>query len=152
MVDYFAHKLSLKCKLLAKRKCNAPLPPSVVVAGDQSPAKLCVSLAVVTSAFDSLAENQSSRDIVSQVKSMFATFAESLEARFSSVDQRFSQVISSSASDNQDRLMSAVRMPFLTVLLQLQLQWQCVLSIRLIGLSPCCTPTIWEPPEMGRPL
>ena len=76
---------------MAKRKLKAPLSPSVVVhepvvvAGDQPPASLCVSLALVTSASDVVAENQS--DIVSQVKSMFASFAESLEARFSSVDQ-----------------------------------------------------------------
>ena len=33
---------------------------------------------------------------------MFARFAESLEARFSSLDQHFSQVISSSASKDSD--------------------------------------------------
>ena len=54
------------------------------------PASPCVSSVLVTPASDSVAENQSGVDIVSRVKSMFASFAESLEARFSSIDQRFS--------------------------------------------------------------
>ena len=106
-----SHKLSLKRKLLAKRKLKAPLPPSVVVqepvvvARDPpsaEPASPSATPALVTSASDSVAENQSGFDsnIVSQVKSMFASFAESLEARFSSIDQHFSQVISCFASTN----------------------------------------------------
>ena len=111
MSEYVSHKFSLKCKHLAKRKFKAPLPPSVVVhepvvvAGDQplaKPASPCVSPVLVTSASDAVAKNQS--DIVSQVTSMFASFTESLEARFSSVDQRFSLVISSSASNSHSRV------------------------------------------------
>ena len=113
MTDYVAHKLRLKCKLFAKRKLKAPLPPSVVVhkpvvvAGDQPPAKPaspCFLPTIVTYAPDSVAMNQSSLDVVSQVMSLFASFAESSEAKFSSIDQRFIQVISCSASNISDRV------------------------------------------------
>ena len=80
----------------------------MVVAGNQSPAEPaspCVSPALVTFTSDSIAENQSGVDIVCQVKLMFASFAESLEVRFSSIDQHFSQVISSCASfDSHSRV------------------------------------------------
>ena len=103
-----SHKLSLKCKLLAKCKHKVPLSPSVVVHEPQvfaedpppaEPALPSVSPVIVTSASNSLSDVQSvDSDIVNQVKSMFASFAESLEVRFSSIDQKFSQVIPSSAS------------------------------------------------------
>ena len=80
----------------------------VVIVGDLTPARLASLYdlpALVTS--DSVAENQSGIEssIVSQVKSLFASFAESVEARFSSVDQCFSLVISSFAStDSHSRV------------------------------------------------
>ena len=81
-----SHKLNLKRKLFAKRKLKAPLPHSmvvqepVVIAGNlplAEPASLCASPVLVTSASDSVAENQSGVEssVVSQVKSMFASFA-----------------------------------------------------------------------------
>ena len=102
MSDYVSHKLSLKKKLLAKCKLNASLPPSVVVpdptvvVGDPPlavPASPSASPALVTSASNSsVAKNRSSDEssTVSKVQSMFASFAKSLEDRFSSRDQRFS--------------------------------------------------------------
>ena len=79
MSDYVAHKLSLKYKLLAKRKLKTLLPHSVVgpepvvVAGDQPPVKPCVLPTIVTSAPVSIAQNQSSVDIVSQVNQFVPT-------------------------------------------------------------------------------
>ena len=80
---------------MVKSKHKAPLPPSMVVhrpealAGDTPPAELASPFVspVVTTASDVM---QSA--LVGQVKSMIATFAESLEARFSQIDRRFSQV------------------------------------------------------------
>ena len=104
MQDYVSHKLSFKCKLLAKCKLKAPLPPSMVVhesealAGDTplaEPASPSVSLVVTT------ASNVMQSDVVGLVKSMIATFAEYLEARFSQIDHKFSQVNPSSASLTQ---------------------------------------------------
>ena len=79
------YKLSLK-RNLAKHKLKVPLThsvvvqdPVVVIAGDPPPAELassCASPVSVTFASDSVAENQSGVEsgIVSQVKSMFASF------------------------------------------------------------------------------
>ena len=39
-------------------------------------------------------------DVVSHVESIFQSFAKSLEAKFSAIDERFSQVMSSSASND----------------------------------------------------
>ena len=100
----------------------------------------------MTSASDCIAENQSDVDIVSQVKSVFASFAESLEARFSSVDQRFIQVISSSASDNHFRVDVICQDAISNCSSAAPIQWLSVLSILLIELPPCRTQTTWEPP------
>ena len=83
---------------------------------------------------------------MSQVKSMFTSFAESLEARCSSVDQRFSQVISSSASDNQDRVDVSCQDTISNCSFAAPTPMPCVLSILLIGLPSCRTQTTWEPP------
>ena len=89
---------------MAKRKLKAPVPPSVVVhepealAGNVPPAELAspsVSPIVTT------ASNVMQSDLVGHLKSMIAKFAESLEAIFSQIDRRFSQVNPSSASLTQ---------------------------------------------------
>ena len=109
MQDCMSHKLSLKSKLLANCKLKESLPPLMAVhepealAGDAPPVELdspSVS-SVVTTASDFVQS-----DVVGQVKSMIANFAESLEARFSQIDRRFSQVNPSSASFTQDSNVS----------------------------------------------
>ena len=86
MSDYVSHKLSLKKKLLVKRKLKAPLLPPMVVqdpagtVGDLSPAEPAspsASPALATSASNSVAENQAAVEssIISQLQSMFASFA-----------------------------------------------------------------------------
>ena len=45
----------------------------------------------------------SDRDIMSRVESLFQSFSKSLEVRFSSIDERFSQVIGSSSNANDNR-------------------------------------------------
>ena len=105
MQDYVSHKLSLNKKLLTKHKHKTPVPPSMVVhehealGGDATPAEPAPPFVspVVTTASDTV---QSA--VVDQVKLMFASFQESLEARFTQIDNRFSQISSSSASLNQD--------------------------------------------------
>ena len=159
MSDYVSHNLSLKKKLLAKHKLKAPFAPStvvpdpVIVAGDPPLAELAspsTSPVLVTSASDASAtENLSGVEsaIVSQVQSMFASFAKSLEDRFSSIDEHFSQVISSSSSEvinSRDNV--SCQDALLIVLFQLPLQWLCVLSIHLIRLPLHHTQMTWEPP------
>ena len=132
-----------------KRNLKAPLPPSVVVVGDPPPASPCASPLLVTSASDSVAENQSDIEssIVSRFKSTFASFAaESLEARSSSLNQHFSQVISSFASTNSHSKIDVSCQDAITNCYSSQPQWPCVMCIRLIGLPPRRTPTTWEPP------
>ena len=109
MQDYVSHKLSLKRKLLAKCKHKAPLPPSMVVhepealGGDAPPAEpATLSVSPVVTATSDI--NQSA--VVDQVRLMFVSFQESLEARFSQIDSRFSQISSSYASLNQDSNVS----------------------------------------------
>ena len=65
-------------------------------------------------------------EILSQVKSLFDSFIQSLEARFSSIDSRFNQVISSAASNViTDTVVMLVIMSarmLLTISFQLPLQ------------------------------
>ena len=94
------HKLSLKRWLLAKCKHKAPTQASKVIAkpevfdGDApptEPAAPCV-LPVVTTASDPAPQ------LVDQVKSMLDSFKDAFEARFASVNHRFSQFSASSDS------------------------------------------------------
>ena len=112
MRDYVSQNLSLERKLLAKCKLKAPLPPSMVVhepealAGDASLAQpASPSVSPVVTATSNVMQ---SVDLVGQAKSMIANFAESLEARFSQVDHRFSQVIPSSTSLTQSSHVSCL--------------------------------------------
>ena len=75
---------------------------------------------------------------------MIASFAESLEARFSSIDLRFSQVIPSSASVTQSSDVSCQ-----------DVNCNCSLSAPPVavwtehqpdGVPPHRIPTTWEPP------
>ena len=108
MQDYVSHQLSLERKLLAKCKRKAPNLASVVMhepevlGGDTPPAKPATPSVspVVTSS-----SNSSQSAIVDQVKLMFASFLESVEARFTDIDM-FSQISSSSASHVQDSNVS----------------------------------------------
>ena len=43
-------------------------------------------------------------NVISHVESLFQSFAKSLEAKFSSIDERFSQVIGSSASNDDGNM------------------------------------------------
>ena len=75
------------------------VPNPAIATEDLPPAELAWP-ALVTSASDSsVAETLSGAEsnIVSQVQLMFANFAKSIEDRFSSIDDLFSQVISSSS-------------------------------------------------------
>ena len=151
MSDYVSHKLSLKRKLLTKHKLKAPLPPSVdvhepvVVVGDlplAEPSSPGVSPALVTSTSDSIDENQSGIDIVIRLSQCLLALLSHWRlgsVRLISVLARLFPALPPPIVILG--LMSAVRIPLLTVLLQLQLQWPCVLR-----LPPCRTQTTWEPP------
>ena len=110
MSEYVRHKLSLK-KLLSKLKLKDPLlsfavaDDSAVVAEDPSPAEPALQVAPPTSLDIPVIDTDVSEylsgissDIVTQVQSVFANFAKSLERRFSTIAERFSQVLSSSSS------------------------------------------------------
>ena len=108
MQDYVSLKLSLKRKQRAKCKHKVPLPLSMVVyepevfAGDLPPAEpASPSVSPVTVTTASVILQSVDTAVVDQFKSMIASFAKSLEARFSSFDCRFSQVMTSSASVTQ---------------------------------------------------
>ena len=123
----------------------------MVVAEDLSPAEPALQVAPPTSldtpvTDTDVSENLSggSSDIGTQVQSMFASFAKSLEVglallmndltRFYLVLPRYLII----------EIMSA-RM-LLIALLQLPLQWPCDLSIRLIRLPLRHMQMTWEPP------
>ena len=85
--------------------------------------------------------------ILSQDKSLFDGFTQSLEARFTSIDNRFSQVISSAASIVvDDSNISDNVCQDVTILFQLPLQYPSILNLRLTGFSWCCIQATWEPP------
>ena len=109
MSDYINHKLSFKKKLLSKCKLKAPLPPSTVTAGpavvavnqpSAEPGSPIASSVLETPVCMNLSGVESA--IASQVQSMFASFAKSLEGRFSSIDESFSQVLFSTSSKMHD--------------------------------------------------
>ena len=108
MQDYVSDKLSSKGKLLARRKHKAPAPPSMVVhepkalGGDAPPAE---PAAPSVSPIVTIVSDAVKSAVVGQVKLMFA-FQESLETKFNQIDNRFSQISSSSASLNQDSNVS----------------------------------------------
>ena len=116
MSEYLAHKLSLKKKLISKRRLKTPSQSPVmdvapaVSAVEPSPAEPVVAIAPAVDLVDppvSVATVQESpshsdRDIISHVESLFQSFSKSLEVRFSSIDERFRQVISSSSSNAND--------------------------------------------------
>ena len=110
MSDYVNHKLSLKKKILSKCKLKAPLPPSAVIADravvavDPPPAKLA-SPVLENPVSENLSGVESA--LGSEVQLMFASFAKSLEGGSSSIDECFSQVMSSSSSkviDSRDNV------------------------------------------------
>ena len=115
MSKYLAHKLCLRKKLESKHKLEA-LSQSPVIdvapavsAVETSPAEAVVTVARAVDPPVSVATVQESpafsdANIISHVESLFLSFAKSLEVRFSSIDERFSQVIGSSTSnDNVNR-------------------------------------------------
>ena len=96
--DYVSHKLSLKRRLLAKRKHKAPIQTCMVMTepevfdGDVPPATPVSPVVTTVVSSDPVPQ------LVNQVKLMFYSFKESLEARFASIGHRFSQISASSAS------------------------------------------------------
>ena len=115
MTKFVVHKLSLQHKLLSKLSKKDPVPAPVVaadamdVAADAavtepslSPVPTSVTSVSPVPADDSLQMSGVRGEFLCQVKSSFDSFAQSLEARFTSVDNRFSQVISDSASKVDD--------------------------------------------------
>ena len=149
MSKYLAHKLSLQ------RNKKDPVPASAVasdntdVAAEPAVVKPAASPvpASVTTVSPIHADNSSQnvRDgIMCQVRSLFDSFAQSLEVRFSSMDNRFSQVLSwTSKDDVQDKDVSqdvlASSLPAPTVV------------------AGCAEPMpdrarvwlVWKPPEEG---
>ena len=114
MSEYVAHKLSLKKKLESKRKLKTP-PQSPVIdiapavsAVELSPAEPVMTIAPAVdpprfSCYLAGVSLGSDRDIISHVEYIFQSFSKSLEVRFSSIDERFSQVISSSSNTNDNK-------------------------------------------------
>ena len=113
MSEYVAHKLSLKKKLEFKRKLKTPSQSPVkdiapaVSAVELSPAEPVVTVAPAVDSSVSIATVQESpsgsdRNIMSRVESLFQSFTKSLEVKFSSIDERFSQVIGSSSNTNDN--------------------------------------------------
>ena len=106
MSEYAKHKLSLKKKLLSKCRLKDPLLSSTVandsmpVAEDLSPAKPALQDTSPASLDPPVTDADVSdlsgvrSEIFTQVQSLFASFAKSLEGRFSAIDERFSQVMS----------------------------------------------------------
>ena len=101
---YLKHKLSLQRKLVSKRKSKALASTPVVdldVAASVPPSDR--SLSPVTPlvpedppmSSDSSSLEQVKGDILPQVKGLFDSFAGSLEARFTSIDNKVSEVASS---------------------------------------------------------
>ena len=108
MTNYIKHKLSLQRKLQSKRKLKEKVStPAVAVdavdvaVSDQpaSPIPQSVSSDPPVPDDDATQLSGVRREILSQVKSLFDSFAQSLEARFSSIDYRFSQDIPSATSN-----------------------------------------------------
>ena len=108
MSKYVAHKHSLQCKLLSKRSKKDPVPtPAVADDAADVAAKFVVAEASSSqvpgsvSAVSPVPVDDSSRmsgvrgEILCQGQSLFDSFAQSLEARFTSIefDNRFSQVM-----------------------------------------------------------
>ena len=96
MTKYVAHKISLQHKLQSKHSKKDPVPAPVDVADAvvMEPSSSLVP-AAVTSVFPVPVDNSSQMsgvrgEIMCQVKSLFDSFAQSLEARFTSSDDRFS--------------------------------------------------------------
>ena len=114
MTKYITNKLSLQRKLQSKRSKKDPVPAPVVgadavdVAADvvvsetpSSPVPPSVTSVSSVPANDSSQVSGTRGEILSQVKS-FDSFAQSSEARFTSINNRFSQVISDSTSEVDD--------------------------------------------------
>ena len=114
MTKFVVHKLSLQHKLQSKLSKKDPVPAPVAadatdVAADAavtepslSPVPTSVTSVSPVPADDSLQMSGVRGEFLCQVKSSFDSFAQSLEARFTSVDNRYSQVISDSASKVDD--------------------------------------------------
>ena len=109
---YLAHKISLKKKLESKLKHKASsqststdvAPATAAVEPSPTTAAVTVASAVATSGAvttDSMSQ-VNNKEVIGHVESLFASLAQSLEARFSAIDSRFSQVMVSSASTDDN--------------------------------------------------
>ena len=108
MTKYVTHKISLQHKFQSKWSKKDPVPAPVVadVAADvavseppSSPVPPSVTSVSPVPVDDSGQLSGDKGNIMSQVKSLFDSFAQSFEGRFTSIDNRFSQVMSDSASN-----------------------------------------------------
>ena len=112
MFQYFAHKISLKKKLESKLKHKASsqstsadvAPATAVVESSLAPAAVTVASAVACpiSVTTNSASQVNNKEVISHFDSLFASLAQSLEARFSAIDSRFSQVMVNSASTDDN--------------------------------------------------
>ena len=111
MISFYScclYKISLQRKSQSKQSKKEPVSAPVVVANvatdvvasepPSSPVPPSNPSVSSVPADDSLQMSGVRGEILSQVKSLFDSFAQSLEARFTSIDNRFSQVMSDSAS------------------------------------------------------
>ena len=123
MTNYVKHKLSLQRKLQSKHKIKDTVsaPAGAADAADvavlESPSSpVPPSVSSVTPLPDDDASQLSDvrGEIFSQVKSLFDSFAQSLETRFSSVDSKFNQVMSASTFKVDDSYYGTLsREPFI---------------------------------------
>ena len=102
MAIYVKHKISPQCKLQSKHKLKDPVPAPAVaanvadVAVSEAPSSpVPPSVPSVTPVpVDPSQLSVVKGEILSQVKLLFGSFVQSLEAQFGSIDNRFSQVMS----------------------------------------------------------
>ena len=120
MTNYVKHKLSLQRKLQSKHKIkdtvSAPAGAADVAVLESPSSPVPPSVSSVTPLPDDDASQLSEvrGEIFSQVKSLFDSFAQSLETRFSSVDSKFNQVMSASTFKVDDSYYGTLsREPFI---------------------------------------
>ena len=101
MQDCVSHRLGLKRWLLAKQKRKTSSQTSKVVVEPEvldGNALSAVTVPSVSTVVTNASASDSAPMIVDQVKLMLDSFKDSMEARFVSIDNRFSQISASTAS------------------------------------------------------
>ena len=118
MTAYVKHRQSLKRKLLSKKKQEGALSTHTVAMDVEvlpadvadlplspSPPSVALDLPVFVDDLAPVSDVQS--DILTQVKDFLASFSQSLEARFASIDSRISQGVSSTSSVTVSDIVSS---------------------------------------------